>query len=239
MAATEFSIIFTLGIISSLHCVQMCGPLVLSYSLPLGSQSTRKQLLAHLAYNSGRVITYALLGAVAGFSGAGIGLIGHLAGVENTAAIIGGTLMIVAGLLMLNLLSARKLQQLDPLRFASRLFRPIGSRLSSPAIASKFTLGLMLGFLPCGLVYAALLRAVATGSPLAGALTMFAFGLGTTSALLLIGMFSSALGVKLGCWGNRLAAVSVMLMGAFLLWRGLMPVIAAVATAAATTHQCH
>jgi sulfite exporter TauE/SafE len=203
----------------------MCGPIVLSYGLPLSNRTRKQQFFAHLSYNAGRIFTYAMLGAIAGLAGSTIGLIGKLAGLENIAAIVGGVLMVVAGLLMLDLLPNRNLQKFDPLRALSRFLKPVGCRITSPTIISKFSLGVMLGFLPCGLIYAALLRAIATGTAVAGALTMLAFGLGTASALFTLGMFSSVVGVKLGRWGSRLAAISVSLLGAFLVWRGLMPLL--------------
>ena len=237
MSATEFSILFSLGLVSSLHCVQMCGPIVLSYSLPLSQRATNRQWLAHLSYNSGRIITYAVLGAVAGLTGQTIGIVGSLAGAANLGALLAGGLMGIAGLLMLDLLPNRFLMRFDPLGALSRLLKPLGARISSPTISSKFSLGLMLGFLPCGLIYAALLKDVATGTALAGMLTMVAFGLGTAGSLLLLGIFSSALSFRLGRWGSRLAAVSVTLLGIFLVWRGLMPMMAAPTTSAAPA--CH
>ena len=241
MSPIEFSVIFGLGLISSLHCVQMCGPLVVSYSLTLGQRGARTQALAHLSYNLGRVATYALLGAVAGLTGQTLGLMGRLAGTENIVAIACGALMVVAGLLMLDLLPHKFLRAYDPLAYTSRFLRPLGTRISSPTVGSKFVLGLMLGFLPCGLIYAALLKAMATGTALAGSLTMTAFGLGTVGALMAIGMFSSAFSLKFarlnaGGWGSRVTAISVALLGAFLVWRGVMPMLAAHAIGAASCH---
>lgn len=241
MSSVEFSIIFGLGLVSSLHCVQMCGPLVVSYSLSLSPRGASQQILAHLSYNLGRVATYALLGAVAGLTGQSLGLIGHLAGAENIVAIVSGALMIVAALLMLELLPHKFLERFDPLRHTSRLLRPLGRYISSPAISGKFFLGLMLGFLPCGLIYAALLKAMSTGTMLAGAVTMTAFGLGTVSALLAIGVFSTAFSRKLaqlnaGDWGSRVTAVSIALLGIVLVWRGVMPMLA---TPAAQATSCH
>jgi uncharacterized protein len=241
MSLAEFSIIFGLGLVSSLHCVQMCGPLVVSYSLSLGPRAASQQILAHLSYNLGRIATYALLGAVAGLTGHSLGLVGHLAGVENIVAIVAGALMILAGLLMLDLLPHEFLQRFDPLRYTSRLLRPLGSRISSPTIGSKFALGLMLGFLPCGLIYAALLKAMSTGTVLAGAMNMMAFGLGTVSALMAIGIFSTAFSRKLARlnasgWGSRVTAISIALLGAVLVWRGVMPMLMARATEAASCH---
>lgn len=241
MSAIEFSIIFGLGLVSSLHCIQMCGPVVVSFSLSLSHRKASQQAFAHLAYNVGRVVTYGLLGAVAGLTGQVFDLAGKLAGVENIVAIVAGALMILAGLLMLDLLPHRFLKRFDPLLYASQFLKPLGKRISSPTIASKFALGLMLGFLPCGLIYAALLKAMATGTALAGSLTMMAFGLGTTGALFALGVVSSAFSLKLARlnasgWGSRLTAISVALLGAVLIWRGVMPLLHATTTQAASCH---
>ncbi|MBS1793327.1 MAG: sulfite exporter TauE/SafE family protein [Acidobacteria bacterium] len=227
MSLWEFYVIFALGLVSSLHCVSMCGPLVLSYSLPLGSRKLSQQIVAHLAYNTGRILTYSALGAIAGLLGSTVGFIGSLAGFENVAAIVAGVLMAVAGILMLDLIPSKRLQKFNPLLYTSRFLKPLGSRISSSSIGSKFSLGMMLGFMPCGLIYAALLKSMATGTWLAGAMTMTAFGFGTAASLLGIGIFSSAFSLKLSRWGNRLAAVSVLLLGLFLVSRGVMPMMAA------------
>ena len=239
MSAVEFSIIFGLGLVSSLHCVQMCGPVVVSFSLNLSRRTASQQAFAHLSYNVGRVITYGLLGAVAGLTGQVFDLAGRLAGIENIVAIVAGALMIVAGLLMLDLLPHRWLQRFDPLRYTAQFLRPLGNRITSPTIGSKFVLGLMLGFLPCGLIYAALLKAMATGTALAGLLTMMAFGFGTVGALFALGVLSSAFSLKLARlnasgWGSRLTAISVALLGAVLVWRGIVPLMAT--TEAASCH---
>ncbi len=225
MNAWEFYIIFALGLVSSLHCVSMCGPIVLSYSLPLGSKPFREQILAHLFYNGGRILTYAALGAIAGLAGGTVGFVGQLAGFENVAAIVAGVLMVVAGVLMLDLLPSKRLQKFNPLLYTSRFLRPLSKLFSSASVGSKFSLGMMLGFLPCGLIYAALLKSLATGTALAGAMTMAAFGLGTAASLLGIGIFSSAFSVKLSRWGSKLAAVSVLVLGLFIVSRGVMPMM--------------
>ena len=221
----EFYLIFILGLVSSLHCVSMCGPIVLSYSLPLVYQKLPQQLSAHLAYNLGRIITYSLLGAIAGFLGTTIGFVGHLAGIENIVAIVAGIMMVFAGLLMLDLLPSKNLQKFNPLLYTSKFLKPLGSRISSTSIGSKFSLGLILGFLPCGLIYVALLKAMATGSLIAGALTMTSFGLGTAFSLLAIGIFSYAFSVKLSRWGSKMASVSVLILGLLMVYRGVMPLM--------------
>ncbi len=230
MSAVELWVMFTLGLVSSLHCVQMCGPLVLSYSLgshqPVGSSAAgraRYFVLGHLAYNAGRIITYSAMGALAGLAGGTVGMLGHLAGASSVAAIVGGGLMIIAGLFMLGIIPPAVLARIRLFPLSSGFLRGVGGLLSTPGAGRRLFLGLALGFLPCGLVYAALLRSFATGAPLWGAAAMAAFGLGTAGALMALGLFSSAIRWRLNRWGNRLAAASVILMGIVLLWRGVMP----------------
>jgi len=217
MSLVEITLVFALGLAASLHCVQMCGPIVISYSVSL----KRDMMLAHLSYNTGRVITYSALGALAGAAGSGIGMLGKLAGLASAARLLAGAAMVVTGLLMLRVLPRKVLVQVERRGVMAFFSRSIGRLLVSSRALGKFGLGLMLGFLPCGLIYGALLKAVETARPLAGALTMAAFGMGTAVALLAMGMASSFAGLRMGAWGNRLAGASILAAGAILIWRGL------------------
>lgn len=227
---------FTLGLVSSLHCVQMCGPIVLSYTVAVSelkqvgasnkdaatALSFSPLLQNHLAYNTGRILTYSALGAIAGFAGGTLGLLGRLAGFSHILAIVSGALMIVVGIVMLGIIPQTLLGN-SLFRIPSLFLRRIGKLLSARGAGNRFFLGLALGFLPCGLIYAALLKAMATGSAFAGAAAMLAFGLGTAGALLALGIFSSAIRVRFNRWGSQLAAAAVTCMGIFLLWRASMP----------------
>ena len=218
MTPLEFGVVLSLGLASGLHCVQMCGPIVLTYSL-----STPKggALRAHLLYNSGRILTYALLGALAGAAGGGIGMLGRMAGLASGARIVSGAAMIVAGVLMIGLVPNDGLVNIRRHGITARFSKAIGRLLTGTR--GKFQLGLILGFLPCGLVYAALLKAMETAGAAPGALTMLAFGLGTAVSLLAVGTASSFAGLRLsGRWSNRVAAVSIAAAGVVLLYRGLL-----------------
>jgi sulfite exporter TauE/SafE len=192
--------IFLLGLISGAHCLQMCGPIV----LVVGPRRN-----AQLSYHAGRILTYTLLGALAGAAGHGVALIGQMAHLASGARIVSGAAMIVAGILMLGILPSSGLIAIrKPGRF---------TRIAARFLRMPFLGGLALGFLPCGLIYAALLKAMDAASLLSGALTMLSFGLGTAAAL-------SALGLAAGFvrpWANRLAPYTIMLAGALLLYRGL------------------
>ena len=242
MSPADFGVMFMLGLVSSLHCVQMCGPIVLSYSVALDSlqknapaRTATELFKNHIAYNFGRILTYCSLGALAGVAGGTIGLVGRVAGLGHTLALVSGVLMMLVGISLFGILPGGGLAN-RLLRIPSSFLRRIGSLISARNTENRFLLGLALGFLPCGLIYAALLKAMSTSSVLYGAATMLAFGLGTAGALLAIGMFSSVLRLRLNRWGSQLAACGVTFMGAFLIWRGTL---ASMLMTGGHVHACH
>jgi sulfite exporter TauE/SafE len=222
MSPSEFCLVVVLGLVSSLHCVAMCGPIVLAYSVSTNSSqdARRPMLAAHLAYNAGRTITYMALGALAGIAGGTVGFLGRLAGWQNVATIVAGIAMVLAGLTLFGIGPGKNGWR--GFALPSRFLKPVGALISSRTIKSKFALGLLLGFLPCGLVYAALMKAVGTAAPLAGALTLLAFGVGTSLALVLVGVGSSAITRRVARWGTTISAITVVLLGALLITRGVI-----------------
>lgn len=241
----DFWVMFVLGLVSSLHCLQMCGPIVISYSVAAGFAPTPlttphkfnlASLPQHLAYNLGRVLTYSALGAIAGLLGRGVDFAGRLAGFSRAAMIVSGALMVMAGILMLISTGTASRLGNASVRFTSRLMKPLARFMSSPDFVDRFYLGLGLGFLPCGLVYMALLRSVGTGSAYGGALSMLAFGLGTAGALLSLGLFFSAIKFRFNRIGSRVAAVSVIALGVFLIMRSTLFVSAMVGMGACHGH---
>ena len=227
MTCLDFGVMFLLGLASSLHCVQMCGPIVLAYSVALDSPAGEpRQWLPlvrnHLAYHAGRAVTYSGLGALAGLAGAMLGLVGRLAGASHILAIVTGALLILFGISLFGLVSVGKLQT-KLLRTPTSILRRAARLFSKPGAENRLLLGVAMGFLPCGLIYAALVKAMSFGSALGGAISMLAFALGTSGALLAVGICSSAIRVRMNRWGSQLAAVGVTLMGLVLVWRGTMP----------------
>ncbi len=219
MTPSDFYLALAFGFVSSLHCVQMCGPIVLTYSVAANTDAARRsQLGLHLAYNTGRTLTYMLLGAIAGLAGGTMTWVGRVAGIENVAAIVAGVAMVITGLVLLGF----GLKSWRGFALPGRFLRPVGKLITSRSVASKFALGLLMGLLPCGLVYAALMKAIGTATPLAGALTLMAFGLGTSVALVVLGLGSSAATRKIARWGTTVSAITVMAMGAILIARGAM-----------------
>ncbi len=226
MANFDLPLVFGFGLLGSLHCVQMCGPIVLAYSLPFARAQAaierRNLLLAHLAYNAGRITTYSVLGAVAGAAGHALGLIGRLAGVGDAAAIIAGIFLVLMGLSFAGILPMSAAMRLDPTRLLGRGHQAVGRLLAASSCGGKFALGLALGLLPCGFLYAGLLKAMETGNPFLGAATMLVFGLGTAGAMISVGLVSSLVTVPLRRWGNVIAAAGVVCLGALLIYRGVM-----------------
>lgn len=203
-----------LGLIGSLHCVQMCGPIVLACSVVMESRSPRRRLLAQAAYNLGRIATYSALGAAAGTLGTGLNFIGRFGGMRNTAAVVAGSILLLAGAFAL---AGRRL----PFLRTWGMPAGIGKLVRSSGVPQRFGLGLALGLLPCGLVYAALLKALESAGTAAGAITMAAFGAGTALPLLLIGTFSSVIGHRFRRHAVLVSGLAVCITGTLLIWRGL------------------
>jgi hypothetical protein len=146
--------------------------------------------------------------------------VGRLAGFEGVAAIVAGIAMLLTGLVLLGMSPIFKGWR--GLQMPSQLLKPAGRLMSSSSASSKLLLGMLMGFLPCGLIYAALMKALGEATPLSGALTMLAFGLGTSVALVAVGLGSSAATRKLARWGTTISAVTVLVMGILLIARGSM-----------------
>lgn len=214
MTPGDLAVPLTLGLVGSLHCVQMCGPIAVASGCMHDNADPARRLWAVGAYNLGRIITYSLLGAMVGFAGRGLNLVGQLAGLRNSAAIAAGVLLLIGGLL--TLAGGR----FDLFR-AWSLPAQIGRLLRNGSVRNRLALGVLLGFLPCGLVYGALLKALESAGPVAGAVTMAAFGLGTAAPLFALGAFSQALSRRFGRHAMVLSGLALAFTGVLLVWRGL------------------
>ncbi len=219
------------GLVGSLHCLGMCGPLVLAYSLhlnPTGQPRMRiwpKSAFHHAAFHAGRLFTYGLLGALAGALASLSGIQQAFAGLRTGATIAGGIIMLILGLGLLGLMPARFFSM--PAWGSSNVFaRQYSSRLlTSYTAVSKFVLGFLSGFLPCMLSFAMIVKAAATGHIVTGFFTMLLFGLGTVPVLYGVGISASALSVKVRLAGERIAGCMVIVMGAILILKAARHII--------------
>jgi len=201
------------------HCAGMCGPLVASVGLVSSPRlGARRALGGQLLYNAGRVTTYAFLGALMGLTGSFVNTAGRLAGLQDAVAVLAGVVMVVMGLGAAGVAGwARALEQ----RLASRVLRGVRFVLEGGGAGRFYVLGLMLGFLPCGLSYSAFVGAAATGGLPQGLLFALAFALGTVPALLLVGGASAFASARARGVLYRLGGVAVVLVGALFILRGL------------------
>jgi hypothetical protein len=173
-------------LLGSPHCAGMCGGFVAFYS---GQEQDRaRRWLAHAAYNGGRLVSYATLGALAGALGAGIDKLGAAAGLTRTAAILAGALMVVwGGATLLRALGVRLPGLPVPVTHG-----PISGALKAlraqPAAVRALALGLFSTLLPCGFLYVYVTIAAGTGSAARGALAMAVFWLGTVPVMAGLGL---------------------------------------------------
>ena len=207
------------------HCIGMCGPIVVSLSLNLKDKNI---LLPHLLYNSGRVITYGVLGGVMGATGSFTLVAAHIAEIQKGAMIFAGILIIIMGLAMSGWISFGQVfgNSYNPGGFVSKGFRRL-SQIKSPA--AYFPIGLLLGLLPCGPVYTALLAAAGAGMNAAGTLdgiikgmgVMICFGLGTVPALFLVAKLADMGWLKKRELIYRIGAVLMVAVGIYFIIKGI------------------
>lgn len=183
MPESGYFALFLVGLLGGTHCIGMCGGIV--GALSLGGPA---RWSLHLAYNAGRILSYTAAGALAGALGAaGIGLGGD-APVRIVLYLVANLMLVALGLYLLGVTRALAFTE----RLGQRLWlhiQPLTRRfLPARTVAQAFPLGVLWGWLPCGLVYSALATALGSGSVAGGALAMLAFGAGTLPNLLAAGI---------------------------------------------------
>lgn len=203
-----FITLFIIGLISSLHCVGMCGGIMMSQSITIDKGSKFESLKPALKYNIGRLISYTVLGGIVGGIGQVISL--SLSG-QAVIALVAGIFMVVMGLNMYGFKSFRKLSIKLPFSKCS-----IKKKESTP-----FIVGLLNGFMPCGPLQTMQLYALATGSILIGAASMFFFALGTIPLMLIFGVITNSLSQKNSSRLIKISGLIIIVLGISMSSRGL------------------
>ena len=210
----DFITPLTIGIVGSLHCMGMCGPIVVA--LPLKNQNLFTRILGAILYNSGRVITYGVLGLLFGLLGRGI----HMAGFQQWTSIILGIVMIVS--VLFPFVFREKITVGNLLAgMAARLITRLKKLFASRSYRSLLLIGLLNGLLPCGQVYVAIAGAISSGSVVSGSLFMVLFGLGTIPLLLLAALASDAIGQRIRAKMQRAVPYFVFFLGVLFILRGM------------------
>jgi sulfite exporter TauE/SafE len=203
------------SLLGSAHCAGMCGGFVGFYTGTTPGVQRRGLLLAHLAYNGGRLAVYAVLGAAAGALGAALDTTGGvLLGIQRTAAIVSGVLITLWGVRsLLETLGARVPRLGAPSGLRVLAGRGIGAVATASPPLRALVVGLATGLLPCGWLYVFLATAAGTGSALGGAALMAVFWIGTLPAMLTLGLGLQALAGPLRRHVPVVCAIAMIVVG--------------------------
>lgn len=217
----ELPLVFVAGLLGTAHCLGMCGPFVLA--IGGASRSWIDVLARQIAYTAGRVFTYTVLGAVAGYGGARLTVFAPtLVNLPALLAITAGMLLVYQGLKAAGWLPAWLRTRGEVSGAGCLAGGLLGQFLKQPGASGAFVGGLFTGLLPCGLLYGMLALATSTHSMLLGTLTMAVFGLGTAPLLVGAGLGGRLLGLATRRWLYAAAAWCLVLTGAVSLVRGAM-----------------
>lgn len=211
-----YGVLFVVGLLTSLHCVAMCGGINLSQCIPKGNDtqiSAKAKLKPSLLYNLGRVVSYTIIGGIVGALGSVISFSGWAKGI---IAILSGVFMVVMGLSMTGIFPW--INRITPR--LPRFFREKAGAVGRGR--GPFAVGLLNGLMPCGPLQAMQIYALGTGSFIAGALSMFSFSLGTLPLMFGLGAIVTMLGSKFTKNMMKISAVLVSVLGVIMLCRGLV-----------------
>jgi sulfite exporter TauE/SafE len=202
-----------LGLVSSFHCVGMCGPLALA--LPVHHLQKRQQAFAVLLYNTGRVITYSLLGGLFGWLGRGI----YIAGFQQWFSIAMGLVILLLAFLYYFL--NRSFSNAWLRSFHTSIQSIMGRLLRSPRLYHYLLLGMANGLLPCGLVYLAIAGTLSTTSIGESIVFMASFGTGTLPAMLALSFFGVHIKLSIRQQIKKAVPFIIAGMAVLLILRGL------------------
>lgn len=204
---------FVFGLLGSFHCMGMCGPI--AFLLPVDRKRPVKRFLQIISYHFGRLFTYSLIGLLFGFLGKGF----YFFGIQQQLSIVVGLSMILFIVFPKLFSKIQFSKKINILLF--KLKNSLGKELKKKGNDTFFTVGILNGFLPCGLVYMALLGALTMTTAFWGSIYLFFFGLGTIPLMTVV--------IYLGNFTNRIVRkriqqiipYAVVLMGLLFVLRGL------------------
>ena len=226
-----------LGLMGSLHCVGMCGPI--AFMLPVDQTNNYKKLGQIFMYHFGRLMAYGIIGLLFGLLGKGLSFFG----IQQKLSIAIGVIMIL--IVLIPYKTFNKYNFSKPIyKIISKVKNQLGKELKKKSPDTFLSIGFLNGFLPCGLVYMALFGAIAMGNAVQGSLYMILFGLGTiplmTTAIYFSGLLKGGIRQKV----QKAIPVFVVVIGLLFIIRGLglgIPYVspAPVVELASSAIECH
>lgn len=205
---------FIFGLISSFHCIGMCGPIAMM--LPVDRNNQAKKVTQIITYHLGRLFAYSTIGFIFGMLGKGF----LLAGMQQKMSIFIGIAMILIILIPEKVVANYNFSK-PIFKVISKIKTTLGSQFKNKSYKSLFTIGLLNGFLPCGMVYVALFGAIAMQSPTLGILYMVLFGLGTVPMMSSIVYLNSFLTIPIRNKIQKAIPYVAVFIGIVFILRGL------------------
>ena len=205
---------FIFGLISSFHCVGMCGPIAMM--LPVDRNNEAKKVTQIITYHIGKLTAYGILGLIFGLLGRSF----YLAGMQQQLSIIVGVLMIVVALVPEKVFAKYNFSK-PVYKIISKVKSNLGQQFKNKSYKSLFTIGLLNGFLPCGMVYVAIFGAIAMQSVSLGVLYMLLFGIGTIPMLTAVIYISNVLSFSFRGTLQKIIPVVAVVIGMLFIIRGL------------------
>jgi sulfite exporter TauE/SafE len=203
----DYILLFSAGLLGSLHCIGMCGGLIMACGMKFGGGPAFS-----ISYNAGRLLSYSILGFMMGLFGKALIAAGLFGKFQGLLPIIAGILMVMIGLDLLGY-APKGLKKITAGIFPKVLSDVLVGNQLKKRHSAPLILGMLNGLIPCGLLYAIGVKAASTADPVQGVLTMTAFGSGTLPALMLAGSFSGAAGRVRSNILSRLSSVFIILLG--------------------------
>ena len=229
---------FVVGLLGSLHCLGMCGPLVLA--LPIPATNRLQAFSGRLIYNLGRILTYALIGLILGTFGESLTFFSS----QQTLSVVIGIVMLLFIVAPVHI--SQKMNGLSPLsKLTGNIKKQFALQFRKRTYSAYFLSGMLNGLLPCGLVYMALAGAIATGNSFSGMLFMALFGLGTLPMMLAVSVAGQYITLQWRSKLTRIVPVFTIFIACLFILRGLnlgIPMVSpAIAQTKATIHVtcCH
>lgn len=233
--SSVFEIGFLMGLLGSVHCIGMCGPLMMA--LPISHKTSFQKIVALFLYHVGKILSYSILGILLGLFGSQFPVFGF----QRNISIVLGVIMLLY-VLYVFVLKPRHIQWWPLSSVYNLIVQKLSKLFKSNSIFSFLMIGMLNGLLPCGMIYLALSSSLATQNILHGGLLMAFFGLGTVPALMMVAIGGQYMGFAFRRKLKKILPVFIFGMGVLLILRGLnlgIPYISPITGLGTDVISCH